>query len=47
MQEGAQPAGRSIGACQPTECDQIANMRAAGHTKAEIARATGRSDGTI
>jgi len=29
------------------ERDQIANMRAAGHSNAQIARATGRSDGTI
>ena len=46
-QDGAQPAGPKYRRLSATERDQIANMRAAGHTKAEIARATGRSDGTI
>lgn len=47
MQAGAQPAEPKYRRLSAAERDQIANMRAAGHTRAEIARATGRSDGTI
>jgi IS30 family transposase len=47
MQAGAQPAEPKYRRLSAAERDQIANMKAAGHTKAEIARATGRSDGTI
>ena len=47
MQTGAQPAEPKYRRLSAAERDQIANMRAAGHAKAEIARAIGRSDGTI
>ena len=47
MQAGAQSAEPKYRRLSAAERDQIANMKAAGHTNAEIARATGRSDGTI
>ncbi|MGO9903258.1 MAG: helix-turn-helix domain-containing protein [Solirubrobacteraceae bacterium] len=44
---GAQPAQPKYRRLSAAERHQIANMRAAGHSNAEISRATGRSDGTI
>jgi IS30 family transposase len=47
MQTGAQPAEPKYRRLSAAERDQIANMKAAGHSNAEISRATGRNDGTI
>jgi len=47
MQAGTQPAEPKYRRLSAAERDQIANMKAAGHSNAEIARATGRNDGTI
>src|SRR5450755_3913627 len=47
MQAGAQPAEPKYRCLSAAERDQIANMKAAGRSNAEIARVTGRSDGTI